>query len=102
MAQTSTAPPGAAGDGNRSAQPGPGGRYGLLLLVLILTYLLSAFITGRAIVDLQLLLFLALLLLALRTSRIRGRMAWLGAGVALARSGAAFGAGLTGTQGGDG
>jgi Ion channel len=102
MAQTSTAPPGAAGDGNRSGQPGPGGRYGLLLLVLILTYLLSAFITGRAIVDLQLLLFLLLLLLALRTSRIRGQRAWLAVSVALGGSVAAFGAALTGTEVGDG
>jgi hypothetical protein len=102
MAQTSTAPPGGAGDGNRSGQPGPGGRYGLLLLVLILTYLLSAFITGRAIVDLQLLLFLLLLLLALRTSRIRGQRAWLAVSVALGGSVAAFGAALTGTEVGDG
>ena len=70
--------------------------------MLILTYLLSAFTKGRTIIDLQLLLFLALLLLALRTSRIRGRRAWLAAGVALAGSAAAFGAALTGTQVGDG
>ena len=66
--------------------------------MLILTYLLSAFVQGRIIVDLQLLLFLALLLLALRTSRIRGRRAWLAAGVALAGSAASFGAALTGTE----
>ena len=70
--------------------------------MLILTYLLSAFTKGRTIIDLQLLLFLALLLLALRTSRVRGRRAWLAAGVALAGSAAAFGAALTGTQVGDG
>src|ERR1700761_8898375 len=102
MAQTSTAPPGGAGDSNRSGQPGPGGRYGLLLLVLILTYLLSAFTTGRTIVDLQLLLFLVLLLLALRTSRGRGRRAWLAAGVALGGSVVSFGVALTGTEVGDG
>jgi hypothetical protein len=102
MAQTSTAPPGGAGGSNRSGQPGPGGRYGLLLVVLILTYLLSAFTTGRAIVDLQLLLFLLLLLLALRTSRVRGPRAWLAAGIALGGSVATFGAALTGTEVGEG
>ena len=70
--------------------------------MLILTYLLSAFVQGRTIIDLQLLLFLALLFLALRTSRVRGRRAWLAVGVALAGSAAAFGAALTGTEVGDG
>ncbi|HEY2276813.1 MAG TPA: potassium channel family protein [Streptosporangiaceae bacterium] len=70
--------------------------------MLILTYLLSAFTQSRIIVDLQLLLFLILLLLALRTSRVRGRMAWLAAGVALAGSAAALGAVLTGTEVGGG
>ena len=70
--------------------------------MLIATYLLSAFVQGRIIIDLQLLLFLALLLLALRTSRIHGRMAWLAAGVALAGSAAAFGAALTHTEVGEG
>lgn len=101
MAQTSAGQR-AAGGSDRTGRQGPGGRYGLLLLVLIATYLLSAFTTGRAIIDLQFLLFLALLLLALRTSRVRGRMAWLAAGVALAGSAAALGASLTGTQVGDG
>jgi hypothetical protein len=102
LAQTSADHARAAGGSGRIGRREPGGRYGLLLLVLILTYLLSAFTQGRTIIDLQLLLFLALLLLALRTSRIRGRRAWLAAGVALAGSAAAFGAALTGTQVGDG
>src|ERR1700722_6101789 len=102
MAQTYTDHAQAADGSSRTSRRVPGGRYGLLLLVLILTYLLSAFVQGRIIIDLQLLLFLALLLLALRTSRIRGRMAWLAAGVALAGSAAAFGAALTGTEVGDG
>lgn len=102
MAQTSAAPAGAARGRGRTGERGPGGRYGILLLVLILTYLLSAFTQGRIIIDLQLLLFLILLLLALRTSRIRGRRAWLAAGGALAGSVAAFGAALTGSEVGGG
>jgi hypothetical protein len=102
MAQTFADHPGAAGGRDRTGEREPGGRYGLLLLVLILTYLLSAFINGRAIIDLQFVLFLALLLLALRTSRVRGRTAWLVAAAALAGSAAAFGAALTGTQVGGG
>jgi hypothetical protein len=102
LAQTSADQTRAAGGSGRIGRREPGGRYGLLLLILILTYLLSAFTKGRTMIDLQLLLFLALLLLALRTSRVRGRRAWLAAGVALAGSAAAFGAALTGTQVGDG
>ena len=101
MAQTSAGQRAAGGSG-RTGRREPGGRYGLLLLVLIATYLLSAFTTGRAIIDLQFLLFFALLLLALRTSRVRVRTAWLAAGVALAGSAAALGLALTGTQVGDG
>jgi hypothetical protein len=97
MAKTS-ADQRAAGGSGRTGPREPGGRYGLLLLVLIATYLLSAFVQGRVIIDLQLLLFLALLLLALRTSRVRGRLAWLAAGIALAGSAAAFGAAETGTE----
>jgi hypothetical protein len=102
MAQTSADHERAPGGSGRTGRRGPGGRYGLLLLVLIVTYLLSAFVQGRIISDLQLLLFLALLLLALRTSRVRGRREWLAAGVALAGSAAALGAALTGTEVGDG
>jgi hypothetical protein len=102
MAQTSADQQRAAGGSGRTGRREPGGRYGLLLLVLILTYLLSAFTKGRVIIDLQLLLFLVLLLLALRTSRVRGRTAWLAAGVALAGSAAALGAALTGTEVGGG
>ncbi len=102
MAQTSADHPEAAGGRGRTGGREPGGRYGLLLLVLILTYLLSAFTNGRTIIDLQFVLFLILLLLALRNSRVRGRTAWLAAAAALAGSAAALGAALTGTQVGDG
>ena len=50
-----------------------GGRYGLLLLVLIGTYLFSAFGGKQLASELQVLLFAVVLLLALRTSPLPGR-----------------------------
>ena len=50
-----------------------GGRYGLLLLVLIVSYLLSAFNTTKLASDLQIGLFVTVLVLALRTSPLPGR-----------------------------
>ena len=47
---------GSAGGGGRTGRLYVGGRYGLLLLVLILSYLLSAFSTGRLVTELQVLL----------------------------------------------
>ncbi len=89
------------GSGGRARLPQLGGRYGLLLLVLISTYLLSSFsimVAG----DLQVLLFLAVLLLALRTSPLSRRWTMLVGAVALVGSAAAFGASLTGTDTGEG
>jgi len=89
------------GTDGRALLPRLGGRYGLLLLVLISTYLLSSFsITVAG--DLQVLLFLAVLLLALRTSPLSRRWTMLVGAVALVGSVAAFGASLTGTDTGDG
>jgi hypothetical protein len=51
------------------------GRYGLLLLVLILTYLLSASGFSTLAADVQTVLFLVLLLLALRTAKVSRRAA---------------------------
>jgi hypothetical protein len=87
-----------ASSGRRAAPPEPGGRYGLLLLVLISTYLLSSF-SLKAVADLQVLLFVAVLLLALRTSPLSRRWTTLVGAVALTGSAAAFGASLTGTVG---
>jgi hypothetical protein len=101
MAQTSAGHRAAGGSG-RTGRSEPSGRYGLLLLVLVATYVISAFTNGRVISNLQVLLFLALLLLSLRTSRVRGRMAWLAVGVALAGTVAALAAVQTGTHVGDG
>ncbi len=46
------------GSSGRARLPPTGGRYGLLLLVLISTYLLSSF-SIKVVADLQVLLFLA-------------------------------------------
>ena len=48
-----------------------GGRTGLLLLILVFTYLLSAFTKGILISAFQIVLFLAVLLIALRNGQLR-------------------------------
>jgi hypothetical protein len=53
----------------------PGDRYGLLLLLLVVTYVLSAFIDSPLYSALQNLLFIAALALALRTAHVRRRTA---------------------------
>src|SRR6202043_3359229 len=92
----------AASSGRRAGPPERGGRYGLLLLVLISTYLLSALGNGKLVVDVQVLLFVAVLLLALRTSPLPRRWTTLVAAVALVGSAAAFGASLTSADVGKG
>jgi hypothetical protein len=61
---------------NPAAQPrlfrsgrGSGPRYGSLLLILVVTYLLSAFGSGRLVNTVQVVLFLAVVLIALRNGR---------------------------------
>ena len=97
------APSGRAGgrDGDRGLPPS-GGRYGILLLLLVATYLLSAFTTGRLITYFQVALFLVLLLLALRTAPFTRRAARLAGAVALAGSAGAAIVILTGTTAGAG
>jgi hypothetical protein len=68
--------PGQAGGAGQARPPVPGprrppGRYGLLLVILICSYLLSAFITSKWITDTQLVLFTAAGLLAIRGVRMR-------------------------------
>ncbi len=48
---------------------GSGVRYGSLLVILVVTYLLSAFTAGSLVSAVQVLLFLAVVLIALRTGR---------------------------------
>jgi len=52
----------------RTGSPARGGRYGLLLLTLIGTYLLAAFSGARPAIEVQVILFAVILLMALRTS----------------------------------
>ena len=80
-----TGPPGAdhhsgilvrlAGRGGqgRTGPPRRGGRYGLLLALLIGTYLLAAFSGAKLAAEIQVVLFAGVLLVALRTSTLPGR-----------------------------
>jgi hypothetical protein len=61
----------------RAGQSPPGGRFGLLLLILISTYLLSAFTTGVWVNVAQIVLFLAIAALATRGGRLGHRTARL-------------------------
>jgi hypothetical protein len=93
---------GRAGPAGRARRADTGGRYGLLLLVLIATYLLAAFSGARLATDLQIGLIAAVVGLALRTSPLPGRWPALIATGTVAGSAAAVGAVLTGTQTGAG
>jgi Ion channel len=94
--------PGAAG---RAGGPPPQGttqRYGVLLLLLVLTYLLSASGISVIAAELQTVLFFGVMLLALRTGRASRRTATVIGLVALLGSVAALVAASTHTRGGDG
>ena len=77
-----------------------GGRYGLLLLVLVGTYLFSAFNGAHLTTELQILLFALVLLLAMRSSPLPGRWPLIISALTVIGSAVAFGAALTGTQAG--
>jgi hypothetical protein len=74
------------------------GRYGLLLLVLIVSYLLSAFNTTKLASELQIALFVTVLVLSLRSSPLPGRWPVVIAVVAVAGSAAALAASLAGGE----
>ncbi len=82
------------------ARRSPRGRYGLLLLVLIASYVLSAFNRPQWVADLQIAFFLAVLLLALHASPLSRRLSRVAIAVSLAGSAAALGAALTDTAAG--
>jgi len=82
----------------RTGSPDSGGRYGLLLLVLIVSYLLSAFNTTKLASELQIGLFVTVLVLSLRTSPLPGRWPVLIAVVAVTGSAGALAASLAGGQ----
>lgn len=73
----------------------PGGRYGLLLLLLIGTYLASAFTTGPVINAVQIIVFVLLLPLALRNSLVAPWIARLLIVVVLTGSAVAVGVSLS-------
>jgi hypothetical protein len=87
---------------SRTGPPDPSGRYGLLLLVLVTSYLLSASGLSTLAADLQTVLFLGVLLLAIRTGRVSRQIARLVSAAALTGTVAALGCALTGTQAGIG
>lgn len=71
-------------------RPGGNRRFGLLLLMLAGTYVISAFVPGTVTRTLQIALFLAIVLLAVRASRAPRRVARLVNAVILAGSAAAL------------
>jgi hypothetical protein len=71
----------------RPGQRGPSGRYGLLLVLLLATYLISAFTTGTWIGAAQLGVFVITALLALRNTRLPRR--WMHVVVAVGAAGSA-------------
>ena len=93
--------PGANGRAGGRPPRGPA-RYGLLLALLIVTYLLSASGFSTLVAELQTLLFFGVLLLALRTGQASRRVVRLIGLVALLGSAAAAVAASTHTRGGDG
>ena len=83
----------------RTGSPALGGRYGLLLLVLIATYLLAAFSGARLATELQVVLFAVILLMALRTSPLPAPWPVVIAAVTVAGSALTFWTSLTGRNG---
>jgi hypothetical protein len=79
-----------------------GGRYGLLLLVLIGTYVFSAFNGAHLTTEVQIGLFAVVLLLAMRSSPLPGRWPLIVSVLTVAGSAGALAAALTGTPAGQG
>jgi len=79
-----------------------GGRYGLLLLVLIGTYVFSAFNGAHLTTEVQIGLFAAVLLLAMRNSPLPGRWPLVISVLAVTGSAGALAASLSGTAAGEG
>ena len=87
------------GNGNgRTGPPARGGRYGLLLLVLIGTYLLAAFSGAKIATQLQVVLFTVILLIALRTSPLPGRWPVIIAAATVVGSAVTFWTSLNGSR----
>jgi hypothetical protein len=84
--------------GGRTRPPRAQGRYGLLLLVLIGTYLLAAFSGARLATEVQVLLFAMVLLIALRTSPLPGHWQVILGAVAVLGSTVTYWLALTGSR----
>src|ERR1022692_1943497 len=69
---------------------GSGERFGLLLLILVTSYLISAFTTGALVTVVQIVLFVGVALLALRSEGFPRRTAQLAIAVAVVGSTAAI------------
>jgi Ion channel len=86
------------GGHGRTGSPRGGGRYGLLLLVLIGTYLLAAFSGAELATEVQVVLFTAVLLLTLRSSPMPAPWPWVVAVITLAGTAVTFWTSLSGAR----
>ena len=84
----------------RAGPPGGGGRYGLLLAILVGTYLLTAFSGARLATEIQVFLFAGVLLAALRTSTLPGRWQVVIGAVTLIGTAVTFWTSLSGARSG--
>jgi hypothetical protein len=82
----------------RTGPPGGGGRYGLLLAVLIGTYLLAAFSGAKLATEVQVVLFTGVLLITLRTSPLPGRWPLVLGAVTIIGSAVTFWTSLSGAR----
>jgi hypothetical protein len=86
------------GGRGRTGSSHSGGRYGLLLAVLITTYLLNAFSATKLATEVQVVLFAAVLLISLRTSLLNHPWPGIIAAVTVIGTAAVFLTSLTGTR----
>jgi Ion channel len=82
----------------RTSSPPRGGRYGLLLAVLIGTYLLAAFSGAKLATELQVVLFAVILLIAMRTSLLPRPWPVVIAAVTIVGSAVTFWTSLSGSR----
>jgi hypothetical protein len=99
--ETGGVPPGNAHRGRLTGlayQSPEGPRFGLLLLILMSAYVISAFTADTLTAAIQVVLFLVAISLAVRTSRLSRRTAGLVIGIAVTGSAAAVALALTGSE----
>jgi hypothetical protein len=82
----------------RTGSPERGGRYGLLLAVLIGTYLLAAFSGARLATEVQVVLFAVVLLMAMRTSLLPDPWSWIIGAVTVIGTAVTFWTSLSGSR----